>query len=70
MHGGIGDRLDSPHPALGLVIEHHLLALDAHVALEHRGQPVAVVALRVLLRADTGEANVKQSRGAGQGAGQ
>ena len=65
-HLRVADGLEPALAALGLVVEGHHVALHGHVALAHRRDPVGVVLLGVVLRADPEEAAVEQPRGAGQ----
>src|SRR5437763_2919521 len=69
MYVGIDHRLDPPLTALRRIVERdRARALHGHVLLAHRGQPVAVVLHRVVLRADGIEAAVEQPDGARENA--
>jgi hypothetical protein len=59
---GIDDRLDAPLPGLGGKVGDDLLVVDADVLAQHRGQPIGLVALGVVLRADAKEPEVAPTR--------
>ena len=61
-HVRVPHALHAPHAVLGGEVEQQPVALDAHVRLAQRRQPVRLVLRRVVLAADAEQADVEQPR--------
>ena len=64
----VGDLLDSPLSGLRGEVKDELALANGHVLAQHRRQPVGLVALGVVIRADTEEPEVEQPHRASENA--